>query len=212
MSAEPIEVIVFAAPGRDEAHRRCYASIEASDIGKDYVVRENPPNVVPREHWRQTHRRAACAKSEFALVLEDDCLVNKHILHNCRTWPATRDGHFTAGWLYSPGGLFSGKDEWYNKGMEWHGTVAVLYRTEKLGALVEAAWNWMIENDSAAWDIAISRAILVAGLGLRVHGPCLAEHMIDVPSAVGNADSPNAEYNYFFRTTRGYFDGEWKRE
>jgi hypothetical protein len=204
-----IDVVVLAAPGRDEAHRRCYSSIEASDIGQRYTVCEHPPGVTAREHWQRTLERAAAARSELVLVLEDDCLVNRHILDNCRSWKWPTAHHFGAGWLYRPGGFCGDRDEWYTKGIDWYGTVGVLYRTELLGRFVEEACAWMAEHDSNAWDCAIARAVLCGGYGLRVHYPSLVEHMIDVPSKVGHETNP--EHDYYFRSSRGTFKVDWKR-
>jgi len=206
---DPIEVIVLAAPGRDEAHRRCYASIEASDIGKDYAAYENPRDVPPRTHWECVLTHAANAETEFVLVLEDDCLVNRHILHNCRTWPATRDKHFGCGFLYKPGGYPQKVEGWYTQGTDWYGTVAVLYRTELLADFIDSAMKWMESHDSNAWDCAITRAVLTGGYGIRVHEPCIAEHLHDVPSAAGNVGNP--EHDYYYRSSRGTFDAEWRR-
>jgi len=202
---ERIEVFVLAAPNRPEAHRRCYRSIEASDIGEDYQVCVHPPGMPRREHWRRTHELAAQAASDFVLVLEDDCLVNRHILYNCRTWKWKHNPLYAAGWLYSPGGMYAGRDVWYNKGMEWYGTVGVLYRRSVLPRLVARAMAQMQEQESNTWDCAISRAILGGGLRLRVHGPPLVEHIIDVPSALNHA------HNYWFGTTRGNFREHWRR-
>lgn len=158
-----------------------------------------------RQHWLRTHQMAANASSEFVLVLEDDCLVNEHILHNCRTWKWKHDPMYAGGWLYSPGGLFGGRDVWYTKDREWYGTVGVLYKRQVLPRLIERTMDYLETYDSNAWDCGISRAILTGGLRLRVHGPPIVEHIVNVPSAL------NHQQNYWFGSTRGHFKERWKR-
>ena len=205
MSLEPIDTFVLAAPGRDGAHARCFTSIEQSDIGEDYTLCMHPPGVDKREHWRATLDRAAHSCSEYVLVLEDDVLVNRHILHNCRTWKWPRDPHFGAGWLYKPGGLSPGLDEWYTKDLEWYGSIAVLYRRELLPRFLELAWQWLSKHNSDAWDCAISRAVTTGGYGIRMHSPSLAEHLDDEPSLLGHPP------NWYFRTSRGTYQQDWRR-
>lgn len=196
---------MLAAPGRDKAHELCFGSIESSDIGPDYTVCCNPPGVARREHWRATHELAAQANSDLVLVLEDDCLVNKHILYNCRTWKWPRDRLYAAGWLYSPGGLFGGRDVWYTKDTEWYGTVGVLYKRSELPRLIDRAMRYMQDQGTNAWDLAMARAILCGGRRLRVHGPPLVEHLYKCPSALSH------KHNYWFGSTRGQFRARWKR-
>lgn len=196
---------MLGAPGREAAHARCFQSIEASDIGLNYHLCVNPPGMPKREHWRQTHELAAAAATELVLVLEDDCLVNRHILRNCASWKWPREKRYAAGWLYSPGGLFGGADTWYCKDTHWYGTVGVLYKRALLPQLVTRALHWMQNRKSDSWDCAISAAVLAGGWGLRVHGPPLVEHQLDAPSKL------NHHHTYWFGTTRGHFKADWKR-
>lgn len=214
----PIEVVVLAAPGRDAVHELSYASLRASDIGARFTVCENPPGLPPREHWRATHLRAAEAQSRFVLVLEDDVLVNRHILYNVDTWRYKHDEKsFGAGWLYAPGG-YSRRDTWYSGTWDWYGTCGVLYRTERLPALVERAWQ-RIEKESMPWDLAISWACHLDGKRLRVHHPALVEHLNDFPSSLGNPkggrrDSGGTFSESFVRPPKhehGIFD-QWGRK
>lgn len=200
-----IDVFVLAAPGRPEAHEQCFRSIEASDIGTHYRPCFNPRGMPKREHWIRTHERAARAKTEFVLVLEDDCLVNAHILHNCATWRWKHEPLFAAGWLYSPGGLYGGKDVWYGKDTKWYGTVGVLYRRSVLPRLIERAVAQMERDGNDVWDCAMSSAILTGGFRLRVHGPPLVEHLYNLPSAIRH------EHNYWYGSTRGHFRPHWRR-
>jgi hypothetical protein len=202
---ERIEVFVLAAPNRPEAHRRCYRSIEESDIGEDYTVCENPPGLGCRQHWKETHERAARSDRPFVMVLEDDVVVNRHILHNCRTWKWKHDQKFGAGWLFRPGGVWGTNDDWY-PGYKWFCTQGVLYPTALLPKLIAIAWGIMQAPGREAWDVAISHAVWRAGLRIRMHGPALVEHIVTVPSAIGNPNSAQMG-----RSSNGTFSKSWKR-
>jgi hypothetical protein len=200
------EVVVLAAPGRDAAHARCFPSIEASDIGKSYLVSMHPEGRTPNEHWRATHEIAARAKSEFVLVLEDDVLVNRHILANIESWRWKHSGEFGAGWVYNPGGYSTNKDTWYRGAKPWAMTPGVLYRTATLPKLIDIAWAKMSQvKDPLPWDSAIAFAAESGGMRIRVHFPSLVEHMNDVPSKVGNSSKSS------MRTSRGTFRSDWLR-
>lgn len=195
------EVYVFAAPGRPLAHELSFASLRASDIGEAFTVLENPPGLKPAEHWRAVHERAAKASSELVLVLEDDVLVNTHILHNVATWRYPHDRNFGAGWLYSPGG-YAQKDVWYTGDWEWHGTCGVLYRTERLPFLIEHAWKRI--QAGRPWDCAMAHACHLEGKKIRVHYPALVEHLHELPSAIGNPAGGR-------RHSGGTYKQDWRR-
>jgi len=199
----PTEVFVFAAPGRDEAHALSYASLRASDIGESFTVSEHPPGIPAVEHWLATHRLAAQAKSEWVLVLEDDVLVNEHILYNIDTWRYKHDAKaFAAGWLYAPGG-YSRRDTWYSGTWDWYGTCGVLYRTRLLPGLLAHASERM-RAQTLPWDLAISWACHLDGKRIRVHHPALVEHLNDLPSKLGNPTGGR-------RDSGGTFSKDWQR-
>lgn len=203
-AVEGIEVFVFAARDRDRAHAKCFASIEASDIGTDYTVCEHPEGLTGREHWKATHERAAQAKSDFVVVLEDDVLVNRHILHNCRTWKWRWHSHFGAGWLFRPGGFRGLHDDWYPTA-KWHCAQAILYPRALLGSLIGHAWHRMHQPGRPCWDIAMSLAVWDAKRRIRMHGPSLVEHLVNEPSVAGNPQS------YPARTSGGTYRADWRR-
>ena len=202
-----IEVFVQSVPGRDHAHERCFASIEASDIGHDYTVCENPPGLAPIDHWRATLERAARASSELVLVLEDDVLVNRHLIYNVLTWKWPHDRRYGAGWLYCVQGYRGGKDRWFDhRAADWWGTQAVLYRTAQLPRFIEAAWQILHERYLPnGWDNALVVAIHRHQLRLRVHGPSLVEHLWEEPSTCGHVA------NWMTNSSRGTFSLDWRR-
>jgi hypothetical protein len=200
---ERIQVVVLAAPGRDEAHALCYDSIRKSDIGDEFVISENLPGMAPAEHWKLTHDLAAEAKSRFVLVLEDDVLVNQHILYNLDTWRYKHDERsFGAGMVYAPGG-YARRDTWYSGTWDWYGTCGVLYPTARLPGLIERAWARM-QKEGMPWDLAITWASHLDGRRIRVHHPALVEHLNDLPSKLGNAKGG-------MRDSGGTFSQSWMR-
>lgn len=202
MNPRSVSVVVFASAAR-ATHELCFASLDESDVGP-YVVSRHPAELTAKEHWRATHELAARASSELVVVLEDDCLVNRHLAWNVGTWRWPHDADFGAGWLYNPGGGAK-SDVWYRGPKEWHGTVGVVYRTEELPGIIERAWALI--QDGQAWDIAVAAAAHwspTRGKRLRIHFPALVEHLDEFPSVVGSHPSG-------LRTTRGTFDAEWRR-
>ena len=197
-----IDVVIFASPGRDEAHRRMFGSVEASDIGKRYTVSMHPEGKTAFEHWRDTHLLASRSKEEFVLVLEDDVLVNRFIVSNLETWHWKWHKDFGGGWAYNPG-AYSQKDVWYRGAKPWAMTPGVLYRTRDLPGLIDIAWRKMTEG--LVWDCSMAWACESNGKRIRVHYPSLVEHLNDLPSKLGN---PNKTA---IRTSRGTFDVGWRR-
>jgi hypothetical protein len=203
------QVFVLAAPGRDVAHERLRASLRESDVGENYVWCENPPGVDKVEHWSSTFARMAESDHEMVILLEDDALVNRHLISNVETWRWPRDEKFGAGWLYSPGAYKAGTDCWYTGAQPlWYGTVGVLYWKRDVIAIHKAACAWMHSQKSEAWDWAVAWAVHHHGKKIRQHGPPLVEHQLDVPSTLGH----NAQHCWANATTRGTFRGEWRRE
>ena len=200
------QVFVLAAPGRVVAHERLRASLAESDVG-DYRWCEHPPGLSVLEHWSETFLKMADAESDLVILLEDDALVNRHIIENVESWCWPHDRkRFGAGWLYSPGGFHAGHDCWYSKRI-WHGSVGVLYWRDQVRAIHDSARDWMLTHGPAI-DFAVSQAVHVSGRKIRQHGPPLVEHQrSDVPSTLGH----DAKHCWANATTRGTFRAEWRR-
>lgn len=199
--ADGIEVFVLAGPERPAMNQLCRASLERSDIGTQYVWCEQAPHEKPLEHWEDTHRRAAKSSAAQVILLEDDCLVNRHILHNVRRWVWPDHPDFRAGWLYNPGGYRGGHDVWYREIPAWYGTVGVLYWSADLTELIDGALDWMKAHDNIAWDVGMAYAAQHAGK-IRVHGPPLVEHQL-------GESTLKHEHSWSFGTTRGTWQETW---
>jgi hypothetical protein len=88
-------------------------SIEGSDIGANYSIFEDPNDwTFPADYpklqawWAEAMRSAAEAAialgCELMLRLEDDILVNDHIIHNVERWDAVNEQKFGLGTLFYP--------------------------------------------------------------------------------------------------------------
>lgn len=207
-----ITVIVQSVPGRlswPETRR----SLEASDIGERYEVAQQRPELTPREHFLELLDGAALAPTEWVLRLEDDVLVNRHIISNLESWPAKTDPRFGIGWLFDPGGTTrtthdkmyqrTGKDRWHRGRL--HCCQGVLMRTAEVPELRAHAERWFALNPGRlSQDLALSEAVQAMGREICVHGPPLVEHLVNYQSTLGNA-------RMRWHTTEGAFRPTWQR-
>ncbi len=197
----PITVIIQAVQGRGEVWERSKRSIEASDIGQSYERMINPPSLPPRSHFLNIMGKLAESKTDLVLRLEDDAVVNKHILYNCLSWPEVHETDFGAGWLFAPG---TSSGRWDSP--ELHGSVGVLMKREDLKHLIPRCVRWFKANDRRlSQDIALSRAVWMSGKRIYIHDPPLVEHPIDTPSTL------NHKHTVGGSTTMGNFNAEWRR-
>jgi hypothetical protein len=147
------------------------ASIEASDIGTRYRVLTNPAIVPAHLHLIGVLEELAWSPAPWALRLEDDCLVNRHVLANLASWPGLTSCDM--------GRLFvAAKPE-----TPWRGSVAVLFRVRALPRLI-----WAIKK-IAALDVTRSQDKLLHLASIKTEcavldhdSPPLVEHLWEVPS------------------------------
>jgi len=195
-----ITVLVQGVPGR-QAWPRSRASIEASDIGSNYSLLLHPPGVTIAEHFLAVLRCALSAPSELVLRLEDDAIVNQHVVHNLWTWAAWQRDDFGAGWAFCP---VSSSSRWPSRDL--HGSVGVLLKKSALPKIIERCEAQIHSEPSRIdQDLVLSRAVRDAGLYIYLHHPSLVEHPIDVPSSLGHVHTRQAG------TTSGRFSAQWRR-
>lgn len=176
-------------------------SIRASDVGTDFYRSVQPRHLSARDHFLDLLRRMARDSADLVLRLEDDCVVNKSILHNVATCPHWRDHRCGALWLFCP--LDRPYDGLWDRS-ELHGSVGVALRPRDIPHLIPRVRRWFEENNRPlSQDIALSRAVWLSGKRVFLHQPALVDHQ-EGPSAVGNDDNPAV------RVGAG-FDGEWRR-
>jgi len=104
INPKDIAVVVHTCPARREKWGPLLDSIEQSDIKNrnvdpyfDLAIEpKGASNFEKRLHYLSLLCRNA-RKAPYVLRLEDDIIVNKHILHNLCTWPALDDPSFGMG-------------------------------------------------------------------------------------------------------------------
>jgi hypothetical protein len=197
--SEKVEIYVLAHPDRTEAHERMLASLSESDA-RSIVWCVQARGIDPRLHWRATHELAAESTAEWVILLEDDVLVSRHLIHNVLRWPAANDVRFGAGWLFDCGGK---GERWVDEPMTM--AQGILYRPGLLSRFVDRAWDRLSRDPSVVWDYAISRGVLDCGLRIRVHGPSQVEHLWELPSVLSHL------HGYRRSSSAGTFDPDWKR-
>jgi hypothetical protein len=195
-----ISVIVQTVPDRGEAWERCRLSLESSDAGR-YLRLVQPKDMTMGRHFIGTLKWALDLDSPFTLRLEDDAIVNQHIIHNLWTWPDKDREDFGAGWAFSP---VSNTGRWQRR--ELHGSVGVLLKKSVLPAIIERCERELDEQpDRTDQDLMLSRAIRDSGFFIYIHHPSLVEHPIDVPSTLGHRHTAIAG------TSSGRFSASWRR-
>src|SRR5262249_56209401 len=90
-----IKLHVVTYPANRDSLEQTLASIRVSDWGEEPTVLVQPDEwPVGRESGSRNRRRALEAAAadgcDFALVLEDDVRVNRHLRHNLHTIPLVR--------------------------------------------------------------------------------------------------------------------------
>lgn len=212
----PAEVFIQSCPQRASTLMETLASVEASDIGHDYEVLMHPPGLPLNDFFYAVLGEMAKAKTEYVIRLEDDALVNKHIVHNALSWPALQDPEFGGGWLFVPHGLMGpswfsahrmSKGEMYRTKFPLHSSVGYMFRTDTLPKIIEAmhAYDDDKRYNGGMMDFGVSLAIEKLGLRLYLHVPSLVEHNLKIPSAMEH------KYDSGTATAGGLFKPEWRR-
>jgi len=103
-----ISVVVHTHPPRLPYLGTLTESIAQSDImvfDQDYEVACEPPGMRRYEKllfWLMALLRHA-RRGKYVLCLDDDVIVNRHILHNLASWPALEDPNFGMGVAFCGG-------------------------------------------------------------------------------------------------------------
>ena len=236
-------VWVQTTPRRDA--RPTLDSIEASDIGRGYVqVHDKPLRTFPDEYpalqqwWSETTLEMATAAyaagKPWILRLEDDIIINRHILHNLSMWSALRDPLFGLGTLFCPDYWLrcpqdfeqsSTTKEWYRKSKDVEGAQAQVYRVETIQRLIplvqsaREARGLGKPHHPPTFDWGLSRAAHIHGcqtpprgtpLKVFVHRPSLV-NLRDISrwSALNLHPNPHSvSAHYWAHQT---FKEDWKR-
>lgn len=205
-----IGVFVNTCSARRGAIDETLESVRRSDVGNAFELREGPTladcGIAALNAWMREEIRRIARRHDWVLRLEDDVVVNRHVLSNVRSWRALRDPLFAYGTLFYQQmherrfestfwGTVSNRHE--------NGTQGVVYRTEVLERIFAEMGPpnpKVVEWDGELWS-AVKR------LGLR--------HYVHVPAIVGGA-AHSAESALTGRRRNAHgndrFDPEWKNQ
>jgi hypothetical protein len=204
------------------------ASIERSDIGKKYLVCEDrKERKFPQDYadlqltwfkfWRDMLEAADVRKCEYILRLEDDVLVNEHILHNLATWPALNHPKFGFGTLFVPNYWYKHPQHYkrdpdegstYRNLIDIEGAQGQLVKVSTFPNILDGVQRAREQRGlgkhqhGPSFDWAVSRSAWQLGLRVFVPSPALVNiheeslrSTIDEKQNAGGAPSlPNSHY------------------
>jgi hypothetical protein len=200
-----IYVLTCGARVRQGITQRTLASIAASDWGAEPHVQldtgeSGDPKSGQTENYRRLLERIARDRPGYALVLEDDVVVNRHLRANLSCWAPVRSANrYSLGSLYNPNitplagaapmaaGFVADPESVY-------GSQAFLL-TPELAEFCLAHWGEI----PAMQDIKVSR--LAARVGeVVMHTPSLVQHHGATTSTHGGAIHTAPDYDPWWRS------------
>jgi hypothetical protein len=230
-----IAVVVHTCPARLGKLDEIRESVEKSDI---FVNRKHPhelfeiarepegaSNFEKRLHYLSLLCRNA-RKRPYVLRLEDDIIVNRHIIHNLCTWPALRDPDFAIGLAFVDRRLWLRPQSLDNHETE-NGLVyrhptstpwaqAHLYKSEHLIPAAQCYFEELADQNASyykdlgkvalAFDWALTRTVGRRGLKVYLHKPSLAQG-----TEVGDRRALNKEQVPIPHRADD-FDLDWRRD
>ncbi|MBN9119687.1 MAG: class I SAM-dependent methyltransferase, partial [Planctomycetes bacterium] len=215
-----VRLYTFSYPANADSLERTLASIRASDWGEEPVVVMQPDDWPRgRESGSRTYKRvleaAAIDGCDFALILEDDVRVNRHLRHNALSNPlVARDqcdylGLFMPDLVADPWEReephlgyrlakprYSGPNRGWERGRVWGSQGYVLSRRLVLAALDR--WDRLREGQ----DTRVIGVCAEFGLPLWYTAPCLVEHA-PLVSAFDTPDARAPDFAPDFRLEPG---------
>jgi hypothetical protein len=221
-----IRTWVHACTTRSEKHGPTIESLDDSDLKGRYELIECPswkdvgiPAI--NKWWCDTMVRLATEPFEggsppdFVVRLEDDVVVNKHILHNIETWPSLQENDFGMGLIFNWDCLWPPLPQmqrWRKNGCLIRLDVDIacaqgqVFRADFIPSLVRRipksqTWfpPWHVVFDHVA-----TRATRLAGKYVHVHLPSLVNCHRGCHVGVGGDRRPGNYSNKTFHPT-------WKR-
>ncbi len=186
-------VFVHTCSARREKLGPTLESLDASDLKGRYEVLEAPmghPTVI-HAWWSETMRRLASEPffegkpPRFILRLEDDVIVNRHILHNVASWQALHEPNFGFGQLFNWDGDYPpracmaainrhGSVE--RKDQEFYGAQGQLFLAEIIPQVADSFLHFgknFYGEDHFNLDGCVTRSVRSAGKVGYLHRPSL---------------------------------------
>lgn len=199
MEPKDIAVVVHTCPSRRKRLSPLKDSIAQSDLDINTIDWAEEPdgcsNFEKRLHYLTLLCRNA-RRAPYVLRLEDDIIVNRHIMHNLVTWNATRQPDFAVGVLFVNHLLYQFPQSDDNHTDQTTGLVyreptstpwaqAHLYSSYHLIPAAQRYFEELAEKfpsyyrelhrSALAFDWAITKAVGRMGLRVYLHQPSLAQ-------------------------------------
>jgi hypothetical protein len=218
---------VNTCPKRRHLCEATMESVRASDIGDSCELVEGLDGW-NQKSWDQLHEfiLGFSKEADFTVRLEDDVIVNKHIMHNVQTWAAITREDFGLGWLFLYDGFYypkrrtltmqdGRKDLIICTELALPGSQGIVYKSSNieqiLAQIMEARKHKYATCDrylpgplNNLFDSAVSWATQLAKFWCYMHDPSLVN--CHEGSRV-SADGSKHEGHFANKT----FDLEWKR-
>jgi hypothetical protein len=177
-----LTVIMQAMPSRVTLDATL-KSLAESDLPLPEILYQ-PPDRTPIEFFLSVLDAMAAAPTDLVLRLEDDVLVNRHMLHNIATWTAPHDPRFGLGWLFDPGGSTQSvhdhiyqrvgeTDRWHSGPL--HGALGVLAWRRDIPQIRQYVDEYTTKH-GIVFDLALAHAATQMNRFICVHAPSLIEH------------------------------------
>lgn len=212
IQAADLVIAVQTVPGREQALQATRASLARAGVQHPVVVCQDPQET-KRHNLIKTLTYLDMSGASWVLRLEDDVLVNKHLLHNICTWSAPHQQNFGAGWLWRNAGLAQSRTGievtqhgWVRTEPDLAGAQGILLPRRIIPQLVMGIRDRWAETDGAQ-DKAITRTLFYKGLRVYIHDPPLVEHNVTFPSTL----APERPVIHALHLA-GDFDANWRRQ
>ena len=215
---DPSRLIVWVQTWykRDGVRDKTLASLEASDVGKNYEVVRQPEGECCVNYYVRAMKRF-CRDYDWILRIEDDTIVNRHLLHNVCTWPAPHgEPKFGMGFLSVTHPVLKDaahigygekhKTPWRNyRGMHFGGGMlykADLFR-ERAGKIKRCMCQW---HPKFAAAVCPSAALFDDGYRAYFHLPSLVRIDLAIPRSLDGKVVDESKYG------TQPFDENWRRK
>lgn len=196
---DPDELLIWVHTwhGRDELRQPTLASLDASDAAGRYEIMRQPEGVDRDVFYMDTLRDIASRPGiGWMLRLEDDTVVNPHLLHNVCRWGAVHSARFGAGWLSVTREMLKACvaeiDGYHVRDYkECHFAGGVLMRTSLLETLLDRIEHRLTTHPSVrnkdrfAPGCALSHAVYKSGRRVFFHEPAIVAIDLRVPAYHG---------------------------
>lgn len=207
-----VELFVQTVAGRQKALAQTLASLAQAGVPEPRVV-VHPPGIRLRAFFVQLLKQMAESSADYVVRLEDDVVVNRHLVKNILSWGALSEKNFGCGWLFVPDGVLRDGQRIGHSASGWafrknrllHCAQGIVVPTRLLPQLIPLVERFLATAPgNAQQDLSFSAAVWDSRRRVYLADPPLVEHRIHTPSTLGHQPTQN-------RTSGGRFQLDWDR-